>query len=81
MAKVPKLPRAQINEIRMKIRAVVKDNRELQAKVDETLEKEPPPQGKAAAREQRRKAYRDVIRKNPLLRDQVENIFDVMTTP
>lgn len=78
MGKQPRVSREKVNEIRLKIRAVVSKNRELQAKVDEKLAavslRDP-----AAKRRARKIAYSDVIRKNQLLRDKVKNIFEIMT--
>ena len=78
MGKQPRVPKEKVDEIRLKIRAVVSKNRELQAKVDEKLAavstRDP-----AAKRRARKIAYSDVIRKNQLLRDKVKNIFEIMT--
>ena len=78
MGKQPKVSKSKVDEIRLKIRAVVKNNRELQAKVDEQLAGATP-KNKQAARQDRRKAYSAVIRNNRLLSDEVKKIFQIMT--
>jgi hypothetical protein len=77
MGKQNKVAKAMVREIRVKIRAVVKRNPDLQAKVD-SIVASLNPQNQLAAAQARRSAYSSVIRKNKLLNDAVKNIFQVM---
>ena len=74
MGKQSKVPKATVRSIRLKIRALVKKNPDLQAKVDSIIAAKRP-QNKLAAVQARRSAYSSVIRRNKTLSDAVKNVF------
>lgn len=79
MAKQPRVSKAMVRNIRLKIRAVIKQNPDLQAKLDSVLQSKSP-KNQQAARQQRRRAYSRLIKDNQLLSEAAKKIFDVMRT-
>ena len=77
MAKQPRVGKTMVRKIRLKIRAVIKQNPDLQAKLDSVLQSKSP-KNKQAARQQKRRAYSRLIRDNQLLSDAAKKIFEVM---
>jgi hypothetical protein len=74
MGKQSKVAKTTVSDIRLKIRAIVKKNPDLQARVDSIVASKRP-QNKLAAAQAKRSAYSSVIRKNKLLSEAVKNIF------
>jgi hypothetical protein len=77
MGKQARVSKATVRAIRVKIRTVVKKNREWQTKLNRHLEFVNPTDKQARTREHRI-AYSSLIRRNKALSDAARAIFDSM---
>jgi hypothetical protein len=75
MGKGPKVGEDIINKVRQRIRQAISADEELQKEFDDGMSQGPAPQDEAARRQKMKLVVRDLLERNPSLKQEADRIF------